>query len=138
MIGLRYAKVEVDAFTEHGDPVLTLNVEEQETTACTGSAGIEAARRRSRWAGSRSGPIARPRSSRSSPATRRTVRYALTAAPTIVNQWILPGATRRLYGRITGGVNFDLTGAFACSSARRPRSATTGNEVGGFARVLRI
>ena len=63
VVGLRYAKVELDGFTETGDPVLTLNVEDQETDSLVGSAGDRAARRHSTSAASPSGPMPRRRSS---------------------------------------------------------------------------
>ena len=42
MIGARYAEADVDAFTEVGDPALTVSVEDQELDSLIGSAGIEA------------------------------------------------------------------------------------------------
>ena len=69
VIGLRYAKVELDGFTETGDPVLTLNVEEQETDSLLGTAGIEL-RADLDIGGTRSPALSAGRvSSRNSPAT---------------------------------------------------------------------
>ena len=40
--------------------------------------------------------------------TDSSTGYALTAAPGIVNQWAVPGRSDEIYGRLSGGVNFDL------------------------------
>ena len=42
VVAVRYARAEVDAYTETGDPVLSLNVSDQRLNSLTGSAVIEA------------------------------------------------------------------------------------------------
>ncbi|HKR25501.1 MAG TPA: autotransporter domain-containing protein [Allosphingosinicella sp.] len=126
VIGLRYAKVELDGFTETGDPVLTLNVQEQETDSLVGSAGIEL-RGDTAVGGLAVRPYAQAALEQEFAGDGRTVRYAGTAAPTIVNQWVLPGRPDDLYGRVTGGVDLDLGGAF---SLQLNGSTTVGADLG--------
>ena len=118
VIGLRYAKVELDGFTETGDPVLTLNVEDQETDSLIGSAGLEL-RGDLEVGGMTVQPYAQVALERQFAGDGRTVRYALTAAPTIVNQWVLPDRPDDLYGRVTGGVNVAISNAVQPAAQRR-------------------
>jgi uncharacterized protein YhjY with autotransporter beta-barrel domain/phospholipase/lecithinase/hemolysin len=136
-IGLRYADVDVDAYTEAGDQALTLNVSAQGERSFTGHAGIEA-----RGALEMGGLSVRPYLSASIEqefdGDARTISYALTTAPTIVNRWNLPARSDDMYGRITGGVNFTVTDAITL----QVRATTTlgedeGNEASGFA-ALRV
>jgi uncharacterized protein YhjY with autotransporter beta-barrel domain/phospholipase/lecithinase/hemolysin len=112
VIGLRYARAEIDAYTESGDPVLTLNVSEQRLTSLTGSAGVEA--RGTIGAGGISvQPYASAAIEREFEGDARSLTYALTAAPEIVNTWNMPGRSHDEYGRLTGGVNLALGSAIA-------------------------
>ncbi|HEX8527276.1 hypothetical protein, partial [Allosphingosinicella sp.] len=43
----------------------------------------------------------------------RSMTYALTAAPEIVNTWNMPGRSHDAYGRLTGGVNLALGSSIA-------------------------
>jgi uncharacterized protein YhjY with autotransporter beta-barrel domain/phospholipase/lecithinase/hemolysin len=132
VVGVRYADVDLDAFTEAGDPVLTLNVEEQGATSLIGSAGIEL-----RGDLDISGVAVRPYLAaaieREFEGDARTVRYALTAAPGIVNQWNLPARSDDIYGRITGGLNFTVTGALSLQvQGSTSISQDEGNDVSGL------
>ena len=132
VVGVRYAKVELDAFTEAGDPVLTLNVEEQETDSLVGSAGLEL-RGDLTMGGLAVQPYAQAAVEREFAGDARTVRYALTAAPTIVNQWQLPERDDDLYGRVTAGANFDLGGAFSLQiNGSATIGSDSGEDVSGF------
>ncbi len=131
VLGLRYARAEVDAYTETGDPVLTLNVSEQRLTSLTGSAGI-VARGNHEVGGLSVQPYAAAALERDFEGDPRSVRYALTAAPEIVNSWQIPGRSDDLYGRLSGGVNF----ALGSSVALQVQATTTleqeeGNEIAG-------
>ena len=107
VIGLRYAKAELDAFTENGDPALTLNVDDQELDSLIGSAGVEA-----RWNTDVGGlsvqPFAAVAVEKELAGDARTIRYALTTAPGIVNQWQAPARPDDSYARLGGGINFSL------------------------------
>lgn len=105
---LQYAKVDIDAFTETGDPVLTNTVQEQDLKALTGSLGVEA-----RGSFDASGLVIQPYGAatleRDFEGDGRTIRYAGTASPTIVNSFVLPDTTDELYGRLTGGANLGIS-----------------------------
>jgi uncharacterized protein YhjY with autotransporter beta-barrel domain/phospholipase/lecithinase/hemolysin len=132
VLGLRYARVEVDGFTETGDPVLTLNVQDQEADSLVGSAGIEA-RGTLSIGGAAVEPYVQAAVEREFAGDARTVRYALTAAPAIVNQWVLPDRADDIYGRVTAGANFDVVGALSLQvNASASIGQDLGNDVGGF------
>ncbi|HYJ30837.1 MAG TPA: autotransporter domain-containing protein, partial [Allosphingosinicella sp.] len=131
VLALRYARAEIDGFTETGDPVLTLDVSEQRLTSLTGSAGIEA--RGDLSAGGLSiQPYGSVALEREFDGDARSLTYALTAAPEIVNIWNLPARSRDTYGRVTGGVNLSLASAISVQvQATGTLEAEQGNEVAG-------
>jgi outer membrane lipase/esterase len=132
IVGLRYTRVKLDGFTETGDPALTLNVQNQETDSLVGSAGIEA-RGTLAIGGAAVQPYVQAAIEREFGGDARTVRYALTAAPTIVNQWVLPDRPDDIYGRITAGANLEITGAISLQvNATTSIGQDLGNDVGGF------
>jgi outer membrane lipase/esterase len=132
VIGLSYARVSLDRFTETGDPVLTLNVEEQRTDSLLGSAGIEA-RGALEVGGLAVEPYAIAALEQEFAGDGRTVRYALTAAPTIVNQWVLPPRADDLHGRVTAGVNLDVNGAISLQvNGSASIAQEEGNDLAGF------
>ena len=132
VIGLRYARVELDGFTETGDPVLTLNVQDQETDSLLGTAGVEL-RGDLEVGGLAVQPYAQAALQQEFAGDGRTVRYALTAAPTIVNQWVLPARPDDLHGRVAGGVNLELGGAFSLQlNGATTVGADQGEDVSGF------
>ncbi|HEY0626464.1 MAG TPA: autotransporter domain-containing protein [Allosphingosinicella sp.] len=112
VIGLSYAKADLDAYTETGDAVLTLNVGEQEVKVLTGSAGVEA--RASYEIGGMSFlPYAQATLEKDFEGDSRTIRYAGTASPTIVNSFVLPEQSKDLHGRLTGGASIALANALS-------------------------
>jgi outer membrane autotransporter protein len=124
--------VKLDGFTETGDPVLTLNVQDQKADSLVGSAGIEA-RGTLDIGGASVQPYVQAAVEREFAGDARTVRYALTAAPTIVNQWALPDRPDDIYGRITAGASLDITGAISLQvNATASIGQDLGNDVGGF------
>lgn len=132
VIGLRYAEVELDPYTETGDPVLTLNVQEQSRSSLVGSAGLEL-RGELDVGGLAVRPFAAAALEREFEGDARTIRYALTAAPTIVNQWQLPERSDDIYGRLTGGAAFSLSDAMSLQlQASTTLRNDEGNELSGF------
>ena len=132
VVGLRYADVDVDGYTEQGDAALTLNISDQNDTSFTGHAGIEA-----RGSLEMGGLVVRPYLSASVEqefdGDARTIRYALTTAPTIVNQWNLPARSDEMYSRITGGADFTLSDAVSLQiRATTSLGQDEGNEGFGF------
>jgi outer membrane autotransporter protein len=131
VVGVRYARAEIDGYTETGDPVLTLNVEDQSLNSLTGSAGIEA-RASYDVNGLSLQPYASASVEKEFEGDERSVRYALTAAPEIVNTFNLPGRNRDTYGRVTGGVNLNLGSALALQvQASSTLEHREGNEFNG-------
>lgn len=110
--GLRYAKAELEAFTETGDQVLTLNVQAQEDDRMIASLGLEL-NADIDIGGARVSPFLIARGEQELEDDARTIRYALTAAPTIVNQWNVGGGGDDTYGRVAAGANFQLTSGLA-------------------------
>lgn len=132
IVGLRYARVKLDGFTETGDPVLTLNVEDQRVDSLVGSAGVEA-RGTLDIGGATVQPYVQAAVEREFAGDARTVRYALTAAPTIVNQWVLPDRPDDIYGRVTAGATLAVTGGISLQvNATTSIGQDLGNDVGGF------
>jgi uncharacterized protein YhjY with autotransporter beta-barrel domain/phospholipase/lecithinase/hemolysin len=131
VVGLRYARAEIDAFTETGDPVLTLNVGEQRLSSLLGSAGVEA--RASVDAGGISvQPYGTLAVEREFGGDSRSLSYALTGVPEIVNRWNMPGRSRDTYGRATAGVNLSLGAAVSLQvQATGLIEAEQGSEVAG-------
>lgn len=112
VVGVQYAKAEIDAYTEQGDPVLTLNVQDQDLKALTGSAGVEV---RGAWTsgGLAILPYATLVAEKDFEGDSRTIRYAGTASPTIVNSFVLPDRSKDTYARFTAGADMALGGAFS-------------------------
>ncbi|HEX8525772.1 autotransporter domain-containing protein [Allosphingosinicella sp.] len=110
VVGVRYARAEIDGYTETGDPVLTLNVSDQRLDTLTGSAGIEA-RGDHMMGGLSVQPFVSAAFEREFEGNERTILYAGTASPEIVNSWELPGRPHDTYGRLSGGVNLRLVGS---------------------------
>jgi uncharacterized protein YhjY with autotransporter beta-barrel domain/phospholipase/lecithinase/hemolysin len=112
VVAVNYAKAELDGYTEAGDPVLTLNVQDQDVKALTGSAGVEV-----RGDMSSGGLAIRPYASLTAEkdfeGDSRTIRYAGTASPTIVNSFVLADRSKETYGRLTAGADMSLAGAIS-------------------------
>jgi uncharacterized protein YhjY with autotransporter beta-barrel domain/phospholipase/lecithinase/hemolysin len=105
--GISYSRAEIGAFTEKGDAVLTLNVGEQELDSLVGSLGLEL-NGSFDMGGATVSPFLTASAQHELNDDPRTIRYALTAAPEIVNSWKLEGESET-YGKLTGGANFQIT-----------------------------
>ncbi|HEY9553825.1 autotransporter domain-containing protein [Allosphingosinicella sp.] len=127
VIGLQYARAELDGYTETGDPVLTLTVSDQEAAALVGSAGVEA---RGDWdvGGLAIRPYASLTAERDFEGDGRVVRYAGTASPTIVNSFVLQDRPDDTYGRITGGADIELVGSLSLQLTAATSFARDGGE----------
>ena len=113
--GLSYAKAEIDGFTETGDKVLTLDVGDQEVDQLVGSLGIELNGNLDAG-GARVAPFLTASVQHELNEDARTINYALTAAPEIVNRWTLEDEAET-YGRVTGGANFQISSALTLQVA---------------------
>jgi outer membrane autotransporter protein len=107
VIGVHYAKLDIDDYVESGDPVLTLSVGEQETSTLLGSAGIEA-RGTFEAGGAQIQPFFTAAVEREFKGDARMIRYAGTASPTIVNSWQIPERSDETYGRLAGGFSLRI------------------------------
>jgi uncharacterized protein YhjY with autotransporter beta-barrel domain/phospholipase/lecithinase/hemolysin len=118
VIGLDYAKAKVDSYTETGDPALTLDVDSLTYKSLRGSLGLEV---RGDFAGGgvQLRPYAAAVVEKDFTGDERTIRFAQTSAPTIVNSFVLEDASKKAYGRFSGGfsaaiftnVNLDVAGS---------------------------
>ena len=110
IVALDYARAKVGAYTEGGDPVLALRVNSVSAKALTGSAGLEL-----RGNPAPDGPSIRPFlaavAEKDLAGDSRTVRFAQTSAPVIVNSWRLEDRSTDVYGRLTAGADARVLGA---------------------------
>ena len=132
VVALAYAEAKVDAYTEAGDPVLTLDVGRQKVKALLGRAGLEV-RGEVDAGGLGIRPYFEAAAEKDLEGDGRTIRYAGTASPTIVNSWVLPDRPKDVHGRLTAGADLALGGAFALQvQGSGTFGQKGGNEVGGF------
>ena len=107
VVALDYAKAKVDGYTEDGDPVLNLNVDSLSYSSMRGSLGVEL---RGDFAGG--GVQLRPYASaaieKDFTGDDRTIHFAQTSAPTIVNRFALEDGSKKAYGRIAGGFSAEI------------------------------
>jgi uncharacterized protein YhjY with autotransporter beta-barrel domain/phospholipase/lecithinase/hemolysin len=126
VVGLDYAKAKVDGYTESGDPVLSLNVDDLSYKSLRGSLGVEL---RGDFAGG--GVQLRPFASavveKDFTGDERTVRFAQTSAPTIVNSFLLEDASKDAYGRISAGFSAAILSSVTLDVGG---SATVGKDQG--------
>lgn len=108
VIALDYARAKVDSYTETGDSALTLNVGRQRYSALVGSAGLEL-RGDIEAGGSKLRPFAAAVVEKDLSGDSRTLRFAQTATPTIVNRFDLGERDTGVYTRFSGGASAQLT-----------------------------
>jgi uncharacterized protein YhjY with autotransporter beta-barrel domain len=121
VVALDYARAKVDAYTESGDPALTLNVGSQSLKDLSGQAGVEV---RGTLAGFH--PFLDLTAEHNFASNDRLISFAQTSAPGIVNHW----ATSRgkdTYGRISGGASASVNDAVSFDLAM---STTVGRDGG--------
>jgi len=130
---VNYARTKINAYTETGDPVLTLNVQRQSLKAVTGSAGLEL-RGTMEMGGLAVRPYADVLAEKDFEGDGRIISYSETAAPVIVNSYALGNRTKRTYGRVTAGADFALGGAVSLQvQGSGSFERRGGNDLGGFA-----
>jgi len=130
---VNYARATIGGYTETGDAVLTLNVQRQRVKALTGSAGLEL-RGNAEVGGLGVRPYADVLIEKDFEGDGRIVRYAETAAPTIVNSFALANRTKRAYGRVTAGADVSLGGAVSLQvQGSGSFERRGGNDLGGSA-----
>lgn len=107
VVALDYAKAKVNGYTETGDPVLTLNVDPLSYRSLRGSAGLEL-RGDFDGGGVQLRPYASAVIEKDFTGDERTIRFAQTSAPTIVNSFALEDASKKVYGRISAGFSAEI------------------------------
>lgn len=131
--GLTYARAKVNAYTEAGDPVLTLNVGQQTAETLIGSVGAQF-----RFPFMVSGRMISPYVNLTADddfiGNGRIIQFGATSAPLIVNNWMVPNATsQHIYGRVAAGVvapvsnNVALTANVSQTFARQGGNDFYGN-----------
>jgi len=106
VVAVDYAHARVDSYTEAGDPALSLNVSSQSLKAVVGQAGIE-------LRGDRAGlhPFLDVTAEHDFTGDMRTITFAQTDAPTIVNTWTVP-RDKGTYGRLSAGSGASVSSGF--------------------------
>lgn len=109
VIGVDYSEATIDGYTETGDPVLTLNVQEQADDQIVGSLGVELNATLSAG-GRRITPYLQAAvETELDESEERVIRFSGTAAPGIVNSFVLEAEESDPYARLIGGANFEVT-----------------------------
>jgi phospholipase/lecithinase/hemolysin/uncharacterized protein YhjY with autotransporter beta-barrel domain len=109
IVALDYAKAKVDSYTETGDPVLNLNVGSSSAKVLEGSMGGEI-RANVGAAGAGVRPVLSAVLVKDLIGDSRSITFAETTAPGIVNTWHLADRSKRIYGRLTGGLSASIVG----------------------------
>lgn len=109
VVALDYAEADIDGFTETGDAVLTLNVSGQKPKSLLGQAGLEL-RGDVNIGGARVRPYAQVTAAKDFEDGGQVIRFASTAAPTIVNRITTGEGSDDIFGRVEGGASFDIGG----------------------------
>ena len=126
VIALDYAKAKVDGYTESGDPALELSVDSISYKSLRGSAGVEV-RSDFEGGGVQLRPFASAVVEKDFSGDDRTVRFAQTASPTIVNSFALSDASKKAYGRFSAGFSAAILTGVSLDVAG---SATVGKDQG--------
>ena len=126
VIALDYAKAKVDGYTESGDPALELSVDSISYKSLRGSAGVEV-RSDFEGGGVQLRPFASAVVEKDFSGDDRTVRFAQTASPTIVNSFAQSDASKKAYGRFSAGFSAAILTGVSLDVAG---SATVGKDQG--------
>jgi uncharacterized protein YhjY with autotransporter beta-barrel domain/phospholipase/lecithinase/hemolysin len=132
VVALDYADVSVEGYTEDGDAALTLNVSDADFSSLRGSVGLEA---RGDFAGD--GVQWRPYGAltleKELDGDNRSVSFAQTSAPGIVNTWHIDDVSTKAYGRFAGGLNariltnVELGAAISTTFGKKQGNETSGH-----------
>jgi phospholipase/lecithinase/hemolysin/uncharacterized protein YhjY with autotransporter beta-barrel domain len=116
VVALDYAKAEVDSYTEEGDEALTLNVGTTRARSLRGSLGAEV-----RGALDMGGLPLHPYGAlvveKELSDRGRSVSFAQTSAPGIVNRWDFADTDKSAYGRLSAGLSAGVVGNVSLDGA---------------------
>ena len=107
MVALDYAKAKIDGYTETGDNALRLDVGAQRYSALVGGAGLEL-RGDFNAGGSSLRPFASAMIEKDLTGDGRTITFAQSASPSIVNRFDLGERDTGVYTRFTAGASAQL------------------------------
>ncbi len=130
---LGYARARIDGYTETGDAALTLAVQRHRVETLIGSAGI-VAKAHVDAGGAKIEPYLQATLAREFMGNGSNLRFAATAAPTIVNRIRVGEASEDVYGQIEAGASFAIGPRLSAqiqgqATVERPDE----NEYGGYA-----
>ena len=131
VVALDYARAKVDGYTENGDPVLTLNVDDIRYSSMRGSLGAEV---RGDFGGNgvQLRPYAALTVEKDFKGDSRVFAFSQTTAPEIVNSYRVDDASKKAYGRLTAGASAQLSSAVALNvSLSGTGGKKQGNETSG-------
>ena len=126
VVGLDYAKAKVDSYTETGDPALTLHVDSISYRSLRGSLGLEV-RGDFGEEGFQLRPFAAATVEKDFTGDARTIRFAQTSAPTIVNSFAFEDGSKKAYGRFSVGMSATVLSNLSLDVSG---SATAGKDQG--------
>jgi len=129
VVALDYAKAKVDGYTEQGDAALSLNVDSVSAKSLTASLGAEF-----RGDFDTGGVALRPYFTAAVEKElsdgERTIHFAQTSAPGIVNHWVVGDGSDGVYGRLSGGASAAiLSGVSLNAEASTTVGRDGGNDV---------
>ncbi|MES2904707.1 MAG: autotransporter domain-containing protein [Pseudomonadota bacterium] len=132
VVGLDYARVRVDGYTEDGDSALTLNVGSVRYNSLRGNLGAEI---RGDFAGDgiQLRPYAALVAEKELSGGSRDVSFAQTSAPTIVNGFDFENVSRKIYGRGTVGASarifsgINLDAGISMTAGKKQGNETSGH-----------
>ena len=106
-VAIDHASIDLDGYTESGDPALNLNVEDISFASTRGSAGIDI-RGDFDNSGIQVRPHVRLALEKEFSNDERVYMMSQTSSPSIVNTWNLGQADDSMYGRLSGGFSAQL------------------------------
>lgn len=128
-VAIDYAHARLDGYAEASDPAAALSVGAQRSRSLLGSAGIEA---RAIDLG-RIVPWLRVAAEKELAGDGRSVRYAPSIAPTIVDTFMIGDTSRAVFGSLTGGMIATVIGPVSIDlGGRATFSRAEGSQAGGF------
>lgn len=131
-VAIDYAHARLRGYVEASDPAASLTVDAQRSQSLLGSAGLEA-----RFTGlARFVPWLRVAAEKDLDGDSRTVRYAPTVAPGIVDSFAIGSSSKTIYGAATGGLTAKVAGPLSIDlDGRATFSRDVGNEAAAFVGV---
>ncbi len=110
--GITYVQAHINGYSETGDQVLTLSLNEQTAKTVLGSVGAQA-RCAFDLGSTKLDSYLNCTVENNFEGSDRVIQYSATSAPLIVNSWTATGAPNHAFVRLASGANANLTSAIA-------------------------